>query len=76
VVIADGDNGRDRARFDRPLSEAGRILTKRLEAVSVTGFVLKRYGIEDYFYKAAVEAVLGAVVARSVIPARRLRASK
>jgi hypothetical protein len=65
VVIADGDNGRDWTRPERPLSEPGRSLMKRLNAVGVTGFILTRYGIEDYFSKAAVEALLGPAVAQS-----------
>ncbi len=64
VVIADGDNGRDWTRADRALSDVGKSLMKRLEDVGVTGFVLNRYGIENYFSKAAVEAVLGPIVAQ------------
>ncbi len=65
LVIADGDNGRDWSHPDRPLSDAGKALMKRLEAVGITGFVLKRYGLENYFSKRAVEAVLGSAVAHS-----------
>jgi hypothetical protein len=32
---------------------------RRLETTGVTGLVLKRYGLENYFSKAAVEAVFG-----------------
>lgn len=63
VVIADGDNGRDWTRAERPLSQIGMALMRRLEAVGVTGFVLKRYGLENYFSRAAVAAVLGPSVA-------------
>jgi len=75
VVIADGDNGRDWTRADRPLSQIGTILMKRLEAVGVTGFVLKRYGLENYFSRAAVEAVLGPSVARQFPLGDETRAS-
>lgn len=62
IVVADGDNGRDWNRTDRPLSDAGKALIKRLTAVGITGFVLNRYGLENYFSTTAVEAVLGTAV--------------
>ncbi len=65
VLIADGDNGRDWTKPDRPLSESGRSLTGRLEAAGVAGFILNRYGIENYFTKGAVETVAGPTVAQS-----------
>ncbi len=64
VLVADGDNGRDWSRPDRPLSPVGAALSKRLEAIGVRGFVLQRYGLENYFSKAAVQAVLGPAVAQ------------
>jgi hypothetical protein len=64
LLIADGDNGRDWSRPERPLSPVGAALIKRLEALGVTGFVLQRYGLENYFSKAAVQAVLGPAVAQ------------
>jgi hypothetical protein len=65
VLIADGDNGRDWTRSDRMLSDAGNILMKRLKVIGVSGFILKRYGIENYFPKNAVEAVCGKLIAQS-----------
>jgi hypothetical protein len=65
IVVADGDNGRDWSKADRPLSETGKVLMKRLATVGITGFVLNRYGLENYYSKAAVEAVLGSAVAHA-----------
>lgn len=62
ILIADGDNGRDWNRPGRPLSTDGADLLRRLDAIGVTGFVLQRYGLENYFTRAAVDAVLGAAV--------------
>jgi hypothetical protein len=64
VLIADGDNGRDWSRPGRPLSNDGAELLRRLNTIGVTGFVLQRYGLENYFTRAAVDAVLGAAVAQ------------
>lgn len=64
VLVADGDNGRDWSRPDRPLSPVGVSLIKRLEAIGIRGFVLQRYGLENYFSKAAVQAVFGPAVAQ------------
>ena len=64
ILIADGDNGRDWNRPGRPLSTDGADLLRRLDAIGVTGFVLQRYGLENYFTRAAVDAVLGAAVAQ------------
>lgn len=64
ILIADGDNGRDWTRAGRPLSSDGADLLRRLDAIGVTGFVLQRYGLENYFTRAAVDAVLGAAIAQ------------
>lgn len=64
ILIADGDNGRDWSRPGHPLSSDGAGLLKRLDAIRITGFVLQRYGLENYFTRAAVDAVLGAAVAQ------------
>lgn len=64
ILVADGDNGRDWNRPGRPLSSDGADLFKRLDAIGVTGFVLQRYGLENYFTRAAVDAVLGPAVAQ------------
>lgn len=76
VVIADGDYGRDWTRTDRPLSDAGQALVRRLGAAGVSGFVLERYGIENYFEKAAVELVLGPTVAQAFPLADSMRAAE
>ncbi len=64
ILIADGDNGRDWSRPGRPLSADGANLLRRLEAIGVKGFVLQRYGLENYFTRAAVDTVLGTVIAQ------------
>lgn len=64
ILIADGDNGRDWGRPSRPLSTDGADLLRRLQAIGVTGFVLQRYGLENYFTRAAVDTVLGTTIAQ------------
>jgi len=64
LALGDGDNGRDWSRPARPLSADGATLIKPLEVIGVRGFVLQQYGLENYFSKAAVQAVLGLAVAQ------------
>lgn len=59
MVIMDGDRGRDLQHPKRPLSTEGRKLKGRLDKIGIELQVLRRYGPENYFSRAAVEAVLG-----------------
>jgi hypothetical protein len=58
IVVMDGDNGRKLNKKDRPLTTIARQQERRLKAAGVQLRVLQRYGIENYFPRAALEAVL------------------
>jgi hypothetical protein len=58
-IVMDGDLGRRFDRKDRPLTKLAREQERRLAACPVELHVLKRYGIENYFPKAILEAVIG-----------------
>jgi hypothetical protein len=58
-IVMDGDLGRRLGRKDRPLTKQAKEQEKRLVGFPVELHVLKRYGIENYFPKAILEAVIG-----------------
>lgn len=59
IVVIDGDRARDWSKPARPYgADTGR-LQRALRAVGIPLFVLERYGIENYFPRNAVQAVLG-----------------
>jgi len=59
IIVMDGDGGRQFSRSDRPLTEAAEEEQSRLARHGIELHVLRRYGIENYFPRAAVEGVLG-----------------
>jgi hypothetical protein len=59
IVVMDGDNGRDFKRSGKPLSKLALDLKRRLDKLNIPLRVLERYGIENYFSRSALEAVLG-----------------
>jgi hypothetical protein len=58
IVVMDGDEGRNLSRQDRPLTRIARKQQARLAAHGIELRVLQRYGIENYFPRAAVERVV------------------
>jgi hypothetical protein len=58
IVVMDGDNGRRLDKRNRPLTVIARQQERRLSAAGVELRVLQRYGIENYFPRAALESVL------------------
>jgi hypothetical protein len=58
IVIMDADNGRKLNKADRPYTQQAREQERRLRAAGVELRVLLRYGIENYFPRHALEAVL------------------
>lgn len=59
IIVMDGDGGRQFSRSDRPLTETAEEEQSRLARHGIELHVLRRYGIENYFPRAAVEGVLG-----------------
>jgi hypothetical protein len=59
VIIMDGDEGRDFSKSKRPESALAKKARKRLSGKAIKLYVLRRYGIENYFPKSNCEAVLG-----------------
>lgn len=55
----DGDNGRNLRKASKPLTEQARGAVRRFQGYPITLHVLERYGIENYFPRAACEQVLG-----------------
>jgi gamma-glutamylcyclotransferase (GGCT)/AIG2-like uncharacterized protein YtfP len=58
-VVMDGDQGRRFDRPSRPPTKLARDQAKRFVGLPVELHVLQRYGIENYFPQAALEAVVG-----------------
>lgn len=58
IVVMDGDNGRRLNESGRPLTQLAMAQAKRLTEVGVELRVLERFGIENYFPRRALEAVL------------------
>jgi hypothetical protein len=58
VIIMDGDNGRKLHKTNEPLTDSAKNVQRRLKGHSITLYVLRRYGIENYFPQHAYEAVL------------------
>jgi hypothetical protein len=58
IVVMDGDDGRKLSKPSRPLTEMAREQQRRLAAHGIELQVLRRYGIENYFPRAAVEQVV------------------
>jgi hypothetical protein len=58
IVIMDGDNGRKLDKEDRPYTQQAKEQEKRFQAAGVELRILRRYGIENYFPRHALEAVL------------------
>ena len=63
LVLLDGDNGRDYTVGGHPLSAGSASVRRRLADVGIDVVVLRGYGIENYFTRAAVEAVHGSALA-------------
>jgi hypothetical protein len=59
IIIMDGDRGRKLHHPNRLLSSEAKNVEKRFKSHPLTLYVLQRYGIENYFPRHAVEAVLG-----------------
>lgn len=59
VIIMDGDLGRDLSKSKRPESALAKKARERLSGKAIKLYVLRRYGIENYFPKSNCEAVLG-----------------
>jgi hypothetical protein len=59
IVVMDGDEGRHLQKRNRPLTSLAKREKGRLAASGVELFVLNRYGIENYFPRAAMEGVVG-----------------
>jgi hypothetical protein len=55
----DGDNGRKLRKKSKPYTETASLVRGRLAQFQIPLHVLERYGIENYFPKAAYETVLG-----------------
>lgn len=58
IVVMDGDEGRHLSRHDRPLTRLGREQQTRLAEHGIALYILRRYGIENYFPQAAVERIV------------------
>jgi hypothetical protein len=59
MVVMDGDEGRKLSKKNQPLTDMAREQHARLAKYGIELRVLRRYGIENYFPKAAVQRVLG-----------------
>jgi hypothetical protein len=59
IVIMDGDQGRDLLKHDQPLTDLAEKQKNRLARHGIDLHVLRRYGIENYIPRHAVERVLG-----------------
>jgi hypothetical protein len=59
IVIMDGDQGREFAKQGRPLTAIAKEQKSRLARHGIDLYVLRRYGIENYLPRHAVERVLG-----------------
>jgi hypothetical protein len=59
VVVMDGDRGRDFVRPGRPYSQEARDQERKFIGLPVEMQVLERYGIENYFPRQALEAIVG-----------------
>ena len=59
IVIMDGDQGRDFSKQERPLTDVAKEQESRLARHGIYLYVLRRYGIENYLPRQAVERVLG-----------------
>jgi hypothetical protein len=57
IVVMDGDEGRILTKPERPLTNRAKRERRRLEKAGVDFYVLKKYGIENYFPRAAIELV-------------------
>jgi hypothetical protein len=58
MLVVDGDHGRDWLQPTRPLTEQAQKLIQKLQSMGVTVHVLKRYGVENYFSRSALEKTL------------------
>jgi hypothetical protein len=58
IIIMDGDRGRRLGQRRRPLTAEAKRAIDRLEGLPIRLFILERYGIENYFSRRALEAVL------------------
>jgi hypothetical protein len=59
IVIMDGDQGRELSKQDRPLTDVAQEQENRLARHGIDLYILRRYGIENYLPRQAVERVLG-----------------
>jgi hypothetical protein len=58
-VVMDGDLGRKLTKKKKPLTDMARKQKKRLAALGAELQVLERYGIENYYPRRTLEAVIG-----------------
>jgi hypothetical protein len=59
IIVMDGDQGRNLSKPDRPLTDETQEQERRLAKHGIVLYVLRRYGIENYFPRRSVERVLG-----------------
>lgn len=64
IIIMDGDNGRYLRKPKRPLTNVAKAEQAKMRGFPITLVVLKKYGIENYFTQAAMEAVIGQDLSR------------
>ena len=58
IIVMDGDEGRYLTQINRPLTKAAQHVESRVRPFPITLRVLMKYGIENYFPRAAMEAIL------------------
>lgn len=59
IVVMDGDRGRRLDKSGKPLTRIAREQQRRFASLPVELHVLARYGIENYFPRSCLEAVVG-----------------
>ena len=58
-IVMDGDRGRDFSRAGSPYTQEAKDQERKFVGMPVEFHVLERYGIENYFSREALEAVVG-----------------
>jgi hypothetical protein len=59
IIVMDGDQGRELMKHDQPLTDLAEEQESRLARYGIDLYVLRRYGIENYLPRHAVERVVG-----------------
>jgi hypothetical protein len=59
IVVMDGDRGRQLTKHKKPLTQIARAQNQRFDGLPVSLHILQRYGIENYFPQARLEAIVG-----------------